>query len=356
MVVIGGGFGGATCARYLRQLDPTFDVTLIERDKTFVTCPFSNLVLAGIGELADITQDYARLLAAGMTVLHDSATSINAERHQVTIASGAQVGYDRLVVAPGISLRYDRVPGYDRAASESMPHAWQAGAQTRLLRQQLIAMADGGVVIIAPPANPFRCPPGPYERASLIAHYLKLHKPRSKILILDAKDKFSKQGLFQQGWDALYPGMIEWVAGSAGGIVDHVDGGSRTVFTESGFSAHKADVINFIPPQHAGAIARDSGLADEAGWCPIKAHNFASERMPDVHVLGDAAIAGAMPKSGFFGQQPGQGLRSSHRHRAARRRRTRSFLCEYLLQPRRSAIRHISRRRLSIARRFDHGC
>lgn len=299
VVVIGGGFGGATCARYLRLLDPGLDVTLIERDPAYITCPFSNLVLGGLRDLASITHSYERLGQQGITLRHDSAQTIDPTARTVTLAGGDTLHYDRLVVAPGIALRFDAIEGYDEAASLAMPHAWKAGAQTSLLQSQLAAMPDGGVVIIAPPGEPYRCPPGPYERASLIAHYLKTQKPKSKILILDAKDKFSKQGLFQQGWDALYPGMIDWVAGSGGGIVERVDAAARTLYANAGFDEHQGDVVNFIPPQQAGEIAQRADLTDESGWCPVDQFTFESTRQPGVHVIGDAAIAGAMPKSGF---------------------------------------------------------
>jgi sulfide dehydrogenase [flavocytochrome c] flavoprotein subunit len=299
VVVIGGGFGGATAARYLRRLDPNLQVTLVERDSQFVTCPFSNLVLGGLQGIDTITHSYDGLRGHGVEVIHDSATAIDATARKVSLAGGQILEFDRLIVAPGISLKFDAIDGYDQAAAEKMPHAWKAGPQTVLLRQQLEAMDDGGVVIIAPPGNPYRCPPGPYERASMIAHYLKENKPKSKILILDAKDKFSKQGLFTQGWEALYPGMIEWVAGSEGGIVQAVDADNRTLLTESGFTEHTGDVVNFIPPQQAAQIALDSGLADNTGWCPVDQHTFESTQLAGVHVLGDASIAGKMPKSGF---------------------------------------------------------
>lgn len=299
VVVVGGGFGGATCARYLRRLDPGLEVTLVERDPYFITCPFSNLVLGGIGSMSAITHGFDGLRRDGVTVMQRQAAAVDAGRRRVLLAGGGVIGYERLVLAPGVDMDFGRVPGYDRVAANVLPHAWKAGRQTLLLRHQLTAMPDGGTVIVAPPANPYRCPPGPYERASLIAHYLKRHKPRSKILILDAKDKFSKQGLFTQAWDRLYPGMIEWVAGSAGGIVEEVRPHARTLVTESGFTEHRADVINFIPPQRAGAIAWASGLADASGFCPVDQHTFASTRAEHIHVLGDAAIAGPMPKSGF---------------------------------------------------------
>jgi NADPH-dependent 2,4-dienoyl-CoA reductase/sulfur reductase-like enzyme len=214
----------------------------------------------------------------------------------VTLADKSTLEYDRLVVAPGIDLRFDALPGYDERAAEIMPHAWQAGEQTLLLRRQLEAMEDGGTVIISAPANPFRCPPGPYERASLIAYYLKTKKPRSKLLILDAKDAFSKQRLFQNAWKALYPNL-EWVSLSSGGKVTSVNAQTKTFATE--FGDHKADVGNVIPPQRAGRIAEAAGIADRSGWCPIDPVTFESKLQPNIHVIGDAAIAGAMPKSAF---------------------------------------------------------
>jgi len=200
-------------------------------------------------------------------------------------------------VSPWIDFKWNAIEGYDEAASQLMPHAWKAGAQTELLNKQLQAMPNGGTVIMCPPGNPFRCPPGPYERASMIAHYLKTNKPRSKILILDAKDEFAKQGLFMNAWKELYPGMIEFVAGSKGGKVNRVDAKTNTVYTDEGLTSHKGNVVNVIPPQQAGLIALSSGLADK-GWCPVNQHTFESKLVPGVHVIGDSAVAGAMPKSG----------------------------------------------------------
>ena len=215
----------------------------------------------------------------------------------MTLGDGATLDYDRLVLAPGIDLSFDALPGYTESAAEAMPHAWKAGAQTALLRRQLEAMPDGGTVVISAPANPFRCPPGPYERASLIAHYLKTRKPRSKLIILDAKDMFSKQRLFQAAWSELYPGLIEWVGLSSGGKVTAVDPATRTFVTE--FGEHKADVANVIPPQRAGRIAAAAGVADRTGWCPVDPVTFESRLVPNIHVIGDAAIVGGMPKSAF---------------------------------------------------------
>jgi NADPH-dependent 2,4-dienoyl-CoA reductase/sulfur reductase-like enzyme len=215
----------------------------------------------------------------------------------VTLADGTRLLYDRLVLAPGIDIRWGALPGYDEAAAERMPHAWRAGEQTLLLRRQLEAMPDGGLVVIVAPANPFRCPPGPYERASLIAHYLKTRKPRSKLIVLDAKETFSKQRLFQAAWKELYPGLLEWVPLSRGGGVTAVEPATGTLVTD--FGRHVPVVANVIPPQKAGRIAEAAGVADRSGWCPIDPATFESRLQPLVHVIGDAAIAGAMPKSAF---------------------------------------------------------
>jgi sulfide dehydrogenase [flavocytochrome c] flavoprotein subunit len=297
VVVVGGGFGGATVARYLRLDHPDIRVTLIEPSKQFVTCPFSNLVLGGLRTMESITHGYDGLRKLGVSVVHDHVAQIDPGRKRLTLASGKDFTYDKLVLSPGISFKWGAIKGYDEKAAEHMPHAWKAGPQTLLLKKQLEAMRDGGVVVIAAPPNPFRCPPGPYERASMIAHYLSKHKPRSKILILDAKDNFSKQGLFQDGWAKLYPGMIEWVPGAKGGKVIEVDVKNHLVITE--LDKHKADVANIIPPQSAGEIALKTGLANESGFCPVDPKTFESTIQKDIHVVGDSSIAGALPKSGF---------------------------------------------------------
>lgn len=305
VVVIGGGFGGATCAKYVRRTDPELEVTLVERDQQFLTCPFSNAVLGGLQQLDSLTQGYDKLRDKhGVKIVHDTATAIDPAARKVTLQSGATLSYDRLVVSPGVEVKWNAVPGYDEAASHIMPHAWKAGPQTTLLRQQLEAMPDGGVVIIAPPADPFRCPPGPYERASLIAHYLKTHKPKSKILILDAKEKFSKQTLFMNAWEEVYPKMIEWRASTAGGKVVRVDPKAMTVETELG--QEKGAVINVIPPQSAGQIAIQAGLTNDKGWCPVDYTTFESTIHKGIHVIGDACIAGKMPKSGFAANNQGK--------------------------------------------------
>lgn len=295
VVIIGAGFGGAACARVLRRIAPEVDVTLIERDPAFVTCPFSNLVIAGFADLASVTHSYDGLRAAGVNVVIDTVTGIDANARTVATAGGS-FAFDRLVVSPGIELNFTAIPGYDAAASERLPHAWRAGPQTQLLADQIQAMEDGGTVLIVVPDLPYRCPPGPYERASLIAARLKAQKPKSKLILIDAKDSFAKQALFQEGWEALYPGLIRWVRFSDNGGVLKIDPGAMTV--ETAFESFKGDLINVIPPQKAGQLAQDAGVTGGEDWCAIDATTFESAHVPGVHVLGDATLAGDMPKSG----------------------------------------------------------
>jgi sulfide dehydrogenase [flavocytochrome c] flavoprotein subunit len=295
IVVIGGGFGGASCVRALRQLDPKLQVSLIEPNQTFTACPFSNEVIAGMRELPAQQFTYDKIAASGVTVIQQAAAKIDPQKRAVTLADGNSLDYDRLVLSPGIDLRFDALPGYDEGASAKMPHAWKAGEQTMLLRRQIEAMEDGGTVVIAVPAAPLRCPPAPYERASLIAYYLKARKPRSKVLILDAKDGFSQQRLFEAAWKELYPGIIERIGLSQGGRVTSVDLATRTIVTD--FGNYTADVASVIPPQRAGRIAELAGAADNTGWCPIDPATFASKLAPNIHVIGDACIAGQIPKA-----------------------------------------------------------
>src|SRR3984893_10786840 len=278
VVVVGGGFAGATCARFVKRTDPRIAVTLVEASATFTACPFSNGVIAGLRELKTQEFTYDKLAADQVTLAAASATAVDPQGRAVTLSNGTRLPYDHLVLAPGIDIRWDGLPGYNEAAAERMPHAWKAGAQTLLLRRQLEAMADGGTVIISAPANPFRCPPGPYERASLIAYYLKTNKPKSKLIILDAKDAFSKQRLFQNAWKELYPNL-EWISLSSGGKVTSVDVATRTLKTD--FGDHKADVANVIPPQRAGAIAQSASVADRSGWCPVDPVTFESKLVPN---------------------------------------------------------------------------
>jgi sulfide dehydrogenase [flavocytochrome c] flavoprotein subunit len=297
VVVVGGGFAGSTCARALRRLDAKLQVTMVEANPTFTACPFSNSVIAGLRELKAQQFTYEGVAGDGVKLVVATAIAIDSQARSVALNSGETLSYDRLVLAPGIDIRWDALPGYDEAAANRMPHAWKAGEQTMLLRRQLEAMEDGGLVVISVPANPFRCPPGPYERASLIAYYLSTRKPRSKLIVLDSKDVFSKQRLFQNAWKELYPGLLEWVSLSSGGKVASVDPTTNTLVTD--FAKHEAKVANVIPPQKAGRIAERAGVADQTGWCAIDPVTFESRLQPNIHVIGDAAIAGGMPKSAF---------------------------------------------------------
>ena len=309
VVIVGGGTGGGTVARYVKSLDPGIDVTVIDASKTHHTCYFSNWVIGGIRTMESIEQKFDKMRARGINVINQMVTKIDTSAQTVTTADGKSIKYDRLVVSPGIDFR-DNIAGYDKAAMEKMPHAWKAGTQTTLLKKQLEAMPNGGLVVMAAPPNPFRCPPGPYERASLIANYLKQHKPRSKLLILDAKDAFSKQGLFEQGWREHYGygtdnALIEWVkAADTNGGVKRVDAGKMTVNTD--FDEFRVAVANIIPAQRAADIAVNAGLTDDSGWCPIDRKTFESTLAKNVHVLGDASIATTMPKSGYSANSQGK--------------------------------------------------
>ena len=295
VVVVGGGFGGAACARALKRAQADLQIILIEPNAVFTSCPFSNEAIAGLRDIEAQRFGYDRIAADGITVIGQAVTMIEPQRRSVMTADGVALPYDRLVLSPGIDFYLDALPGYDDAASQKMPHAWKGGAQTLLLRKQLEAMEDGGTVAIAIPANPSRCPPAPYERASLIAHYLKTSKPRSKVLILDAKDSFSQQRLFEKAWKELYGEMIERIGLSQGGRVTSVDPASMTIVTE--FGNYTPDVANVIPPQRAGHIAEIAGATDHTGWCPIDPVTFESKLAPNIHVIGDACLGGGIPKS-----------------------------------------------------------
>ncbi len=298
VIVVGGGFGGATAAKYLRRAGSGIAVTLIEPNKQFVTCPFSNYVIGGIRTMDSITHKYDALRTKhGVNVVHGTVAAIDPASKTVTLQGGKTLRYDRLVLSPGIDFKWSAIEGYSEKAAEIMPHAWKAGPQTVLLRKQIEAMKDGGVFVMVAPPNPFRCPPGPYERASMVAHYFKQHKPRSKIIILDPKDDFSKKGLFLDGWKKLYGDMIEWVPGAKGGTVARVD--TKKMIVDAALEKYKAAVVNVIPPQSAGAIALKTGLADDKGWCPVDPKTFESRIHKGIHVIGDSAIAGDLPKSGF---------------------------------------------------------
>lgn len=297
VVVIGGGFAGATAARTVKAQSPQTEVVLIERKSRYTACPFSNLVIAGERKIADQQFGWQGFAKAGVKVVTANVTGVDNERREVTLQDSSRISYNRLVLAPGIALRFDAIEGYSEQAATALPHAWQAGSQTTLLREQLQNMPDNGLVVIAVPQNPYRCPPGPYERASLIAHYLQANKPRSKLLILDAKDRFSKMALFRKAWQELYGDRIEWRGLSDSGALRRIEVKSKTLHTD--FDEVNADVANVIPPQRAGAIAGIAGVTDASGWCPINARTFESTLASDIHVIGDAAIANAMPKSAF---------------------------------------------------------
>lgn len=295
VVIVGGGFAGCACALHLRRLDPAIDVTLVDPIDRYATCPMSNEVVVGLRDLDSITVGRAGVRRAGVRLVHEHATAIDAAGRSVRLEGGSTLPFDRLVVAPGIRFLWNRIEGYDEAATQAMPHAWQAGAQTQRLAAQLRAMDDGGVVAISVPSGLLRCPPAPYERASLIAQYLSRHKPRSKVLIFDANNHFPRQDQFTDGWQSLYPGIIEWIALTQDGAVVRVDTARMTLHT--GNAAHAVAVANVIPPQAPGQIAADAGLASDHGWCPIAPDSFESLLVSRVHVIGDACIADAMPKS-----------------------------------------------------------
>ena len=298
VIVIGGGVGGATAAKYLALGSEALHVTVVEPKARYTTCFFSNLYIAGLRSLESLTHGYETLAQRyGVNVVHDAATAIDPLAKNVSLEGGAELSYDRVVLAPGIAFRAGAIDGYDDAAMQIMPHAWTAGPQTELLRQQLESMADGGVFVLVAPPDPFRCPPGPYERASLIAYYFKQYKPRAKILILDAKDSFFAQDVFEDGWNRHYPGMIEWLPGQFTGGIKAVDVKGRLIKTAG--DTFKADVANVIPAQEAGRLAQQARLVDQSGWCPIDPITFESKLQPGIHVIGDAAKAGNMAKSAF---------------------------------------------------------
>lgn len=302
VVVVGGGVGGSTCAKYIRMMDASVNVTLIEPNKIYHTCFMSNEVLGGGRDIKTIQFGYDGLVKRDIDLMHDYVISIDPIKKSIVTRDGKTLGYDACVVAPGIDFRWDAIEGYDAKVAETLPHAWKAGPQTALLRDQIRSMRDGGTVIIAAPQNPFRCPPGPYERASQIAWYLKNNKPKSKIIILDPKPKFSKMGLFTAAWQRYYGyksdnSMIEWIGEKEGGEVTRIDAKQMSAFATSNF---KGDVINVIPPQKAGKIAFIADLVDEDnGWCPVNHASFESNRHKDIYVIGDATIAAPMPKSGY---------------------------------------------------------
>ena len=295
VVVVGGGFGGATAAKYLKKFSPETEVILIEQNKEYYTCPFGNTVIAGMNDIEYIKHDYKTLESKyKIVVMHEKVKKVDGVTSSVILENGQIIPFTKAVVSPGIDFKYEK--GYVEGSEMYAPHAYKAGPQTSLLRKQLEDMKDGGTYVMVAPPNPFRCPPGPYERISLVAHYLKNNKPNSKIVILDQKKKFSKQGLFTEGWEKLYGDMIEWRSVDFGGKVLKVDPENKIVTTDE--EDLKADVLNYIPSQKAGKLAFDSGLT-QGDWCPVNTKTFESRLVKNVHVIGDASIATKMPKSGF---------------------------------------------------------
>lgn len=306
VVVVGGGFGGATAAKYIRLWAPEIEVVLVEREAAFVSCPLSNLVLGGHERIENLTTGYDTLAKKyGVRVVRDEAIAIDPDKREVRLTRGDTLRYDRLILSPGIDFLYDLVPGLQASAAQAQVlHAWKAGPQTVALRRQLEALPDGGVYALHIPKVPYRCPPGPYERAAQVASYFKRHKPRSKVLVLDANpDIVSKKGLFLKAWNELYPGIVEYRPSSE---LVKVDAASRTI--ETSFDTVKAGVLNVVPPQQAGRIARQAGLVQPASrWVSVDFRSFESQAVPGIHVLGDAtASAPGMPKSGFMANNHGK--------------------------------------------------
>ncbi|PHP66175.1 flavocytochrome C [Zhengella mangrovi] len=299
VVVVGGGAGGTTVARYLaKDAGEAIDVTLIEDSDRFTTCFFSNLYLGGFRSFESITHGYDTLESNyGITKITGYATGVDRGKKHVVLRDGSTVPYDRLVLSPGIGFIWDSVPGYSEDAVDVAPHAYEAGPQTQLLKQKLDAITDGQQVVIVPPPNPYRCPPAPYERASMMAHLFKAKGVDAKVIIIDPKEKFSKQGLFLEGWEKYFPGMIEWYGPGVHGGIKGVDVAAGNVETD--LDTFHGDLLNIIPAQKAGEIAAAAGLTDGTGFCPIEAASMRSAIDPAIYVIGDAAIAGDMPKSGF---------------------------------------------------------
>lgn len=300
VVIVGGGAGGATVAVTLKRAVPLLDVTLIEPEQDYTSCFHSNHYLGGFVPVERITHGYSGLSALGVTLVRDRAVGFDFSNREVRTEGGASIGYDRLVVAPGIGFKKDEIEGYDDTAREVMPHAWSGGVQVRALRSQIEAMEDGGLVVIAPPRNPYRCPPGPYERACLIAHYLKTAKPKSKVIVIDPKMTYSKQAVFEEGIAKYYKDLIEvHLTNDLDDMaLQRVDARTGELVTKSG-DVFKAAVANVIPDQTAGKIALDAGLTDKSGWCPVELSTFRSTMAEHVYVVGDAAVAAEMPKSAY---------------------------------------------------------
>ena len=298
VVVIGGGAGGATAAKYIaKDSKGKVDVTLIEASKRYYTCFFSNLYLGDFRNYGSIGHNYYGLAVnRGVNVVHEWATSVDAAAKKVNLGSGGSVSYDKLVISPGIDLKYDSINGYSADVQSKMPHAWKSGTQVQLLKNKVKGMKKGGTFVMVPPPNPYRCPPGPYERVSMIAHQFKKTNPTAKIIVLDPKKKFSKMGLFQEAWQRHYPGMIEWIGVDTHGGLKNIN--AATMEFETDLDTFKADAASVVPAQKAGGIAMTASV-NKGDWCPIVAGSMQSQADENIYVLGDASIAKSMPKSGF---------------------------------------------------------
>jgi len=298
VVVIGGGAGGATAARYLaKDSEGALDVTLVEPTRRYYTCFFSNLYIGGFQEYDDLGHSYGTLAADyGVNVVHDWAVGVDRDTKMVSLAGGGSLPYDKLILSPGIDFIDDSVPGWSLADQDAMPHAYKGGTQAQLLKAQIMAMPEGGTYAMVAPPNPYRCPPGPYERISMVAHLLKANNPTAKILVVDPKPKFSKQALFEEGWQNHYAGMVDWIGPDFGGENVSVDPAAMTVSIDG--TVENVDVCNVIPAQKAGRIAEMAGVTD-GNWAPVSGVDMSTKADPDVYVLGDASQQGDMPKSGF---------------------------------------------------------
>lgn len=298
VVVVGGGAGGATAARYIaNDSKGAVDVTLIEPSRTYFTCFFSNLYLGGIKQIDDLGHNYGTLASKyGINVVHDWAVDVDRSAKTVSLAGGGKLPYDKLILSPGIDFIDDAVEGWDLSAQNAMPHAYKGGSQTELLKSKIMNMPEGGVFAMVAPPNPYRCPPGPYERVSMVAHALKASNPTAKIIVADPKGKFSKMALFQEGWANHYAGMIDWIGADFGGGNVSVDPDAMTVTIDG--EVTKVDACNVIPAMKAGRIAEIAGVT-EGNWAPVNAADMSTKADPDVYVLGDASSQGDMPKSGF---------------------------------------------------------
>ncbi|HRD77311.1 MAG TPA: NAD(P)/FAD-dependent oxidoreductase [Hyphomicrobiaceae bacterium] len=300
VVIVGGGPGGATVAHYVKKAAPALDVTLVEASAQYTTCFFSNLYLGGFRTFESLVHTYDGLRSMGIKVVTAMATDVDAAKREVKLSTGASLAYDRLVLSPGIDFIWESVPGYSEEVAKTMPHAYKAGEQTRILRSRLDAMEDGGVVVMVAPPTPYRCPPGPYERMCMIAHHLKTKKPKSKLVVLDPKREIISKGpVFNEAFNGMYKGIIENNLSNDidSYVVTRIDPKTMEIETKAGKKV-KAAVANIIPAMKAGQIAFKAG-ATEGNWCPVNPGDFSSKKVANVFVLGDASVAGAMPKSGF---------------------------------------------------------